>query len=265
MQAFCLIFCEGYAPMESIETTGETVEEAIATGLAQLAATPSDVIVEVLEEASRGMFGQEAHLARVRLQLIRKPAAPPAPTAIESISIPHEDYLDEEDEIGYEEEFSEGETTEDDASVGKAVLTTLLDKMGFKAKISVRRAEAQQNETAPWILDVNGAHMNVLIGRRGETLAALQYITRLIASRQLQRRANIVVDVGGYKVRRSQRLRELAIRMADQAVRQNRTVTLEPMPPNERRIVHIALRSRDDVFTKSVGDGDSRKVTIVPK
>ena len=88
---------------------------------------------------------------------------------------------------------------------------------------------------------------------------------RLIASRRLQRRANIIVDVAGYKSRRSQRLRQLALRMADQAVKQARTVTLEPMPPNERRIVHLALRNRTDVYTKSTGEGEARKVTIVPK
>jgi spoIIIJ-associated protein len=107
--------------------------------------------------------------------------------------------------------------------------------------------------------------MNVLIGRRGETLAALQYITRLITSRRLQRRANIVVDVAGYKSRRSQQLRKLALRMADQAAQEGRTVTLEPMPPHERRIVHLTLRNRDDVTTRSIGEGEGRKVTIVPK
>jgi spoIIIJ-associated protein len=104
-----------------------------------------------------------------------------------------------------------------------------------------------------------------LIGRRGETISSLQYITRLIVSRRLQRRANVVIDVGGYKSRRSQKLRELALRMADQAVDQARTVVLEPMPPHERRMIHMALRNRPDVMTKSTGEGDSRKVTIVPK
>jgi spoIIIJ-associated protein len=107
--------------------------------------------------------------------------------------------------------------------------------------------------------------LSELIGRRGETLASLQYVTRLITSRELQRRANIVVDVAGYKRRRTMKLNELARRMADQAINQKRTITLEPMPPYERRIVHLALRDREDVLTKSVGEGQSRKVTIVPR
>ena len=121
------------------------------------------------------------------------------------------------------------------------------------------------DEGNPWLLDITGPNLNALIGRRGETLNALQYITRLISSRELQHRANIVVDAAGYKAKRSRMLHDLALRMADQATRTKRTVALEPMPPYERRIVHMALRSRADVQTKSVGEGNSRKVTIVPR
>jgi spoIIIJ-associated protein len=258
--------------MDSIEITGENVEDAIAKGLAELGAGPNDVIVEVLEEPSRGVFGLGARPARVRLQrLIKRPvvadvepmSAPPS-----SITEPSQEYYEDEDDIEYlgQTEFSDGETTEDDATVGKEVLTELLEKMGIDAKITIRRAESsRQDESTPWLLDVSGDDMNSLIGRRGDTLASLQYVARLIASRRLERRANIIVDVAGYKSRRSQRLRELAVRMADQAVQQRRTVTLEPMPPHERRIIHLVLRNHAEVYTKSVGEGESRKVTIVPK
>jgi spoIIIJ-associated protein len=141
----------------------------------------------------------------------------------------------------------------------------LLNGMGINADITITRsAQSQPDENPPWLLNVEGRDVSSLIGRRGETLSSLQYITRLIASRLLGRRANIVVDVGSYKLRRSQKLRELAVRMADQAVREARTVVLEPMPPHERRMIHMALRNRNDVSTKSTGEGDTRKVTIVP-
>jgi spoIIIJ-associated protein len=137
------------------------------------------------------------------------------------------------------------------------------------AKILVRRVETtRETENTPWLLNITGVEIekaNALVGRRGDTLAALQYITRLIASRHLEHRANVIVDVNGYKTRRSQNLRGLANRMADQAIEQKRTMTLEPMPPHERRIIHLVLRARGDVTTKSVGEGNSRKVTIVPK
>jgi spoIIIJ-associated protein len=257
--------------MNSLEVIGETVEEAIAKGLAELGLGPNDVIVEVLEEPSRGVFGVGARPAKVRLQALvvrpatttqSKPAVEVAEPDYESAT--DDDYIVEFDEQP-DDEFQLGETTEEDATVGKEVLSELLHHMGIKATINVRRAEASRGESAPWLLDVAGSNMSALIGRRGETLTALQYVTRLIASRRLQRRANILVDVGGYKSRRSQQLRSLALRMADQATQQRRTVTLEPMPPHERRIIHLTLRNRTDVYTKSIGEGDSRKVTIVPK
>ncbi|MBZ0276016.1 MAG: KH domain-containing protein, partial [Anaerolineae bacterium] len=154
-----------------------------------------------------------------------------------------------------------------DARVGKAVLLELLNKMSIAdVTVTVHKPLVDSSdENNPWLLDVSGPNLNPLIGRRGETLASLQYITRLIASRELQHRANIIVDVSGYKSRRSQMLRDLAQRMANQAVQSKRVVTLEPMPPYERRIIHLTLRNRDDVQTKSIGEGDARKVTIVPK
>lgn len=261
----------------SIEVTGEDVEQAIENGLTQLGVGPNDVIVEVLEEPSRGMFGLGSRPARVRLQLlIARESTPiahepsPTPEMVEDI-IADTDIDEETEDFEDESEVSVLEAydgpLDEDAEVGKVVLTELLEKMSVRAEVIVRQAQAEGDEdSAPWVLDVTGSgDLNALIGRRGEALASLQYITRLITSRELQRRANIVVDVDGYKSRRTSKLHDLARRMADQAVRQSRTMTLEPMPPYERRIVHLALRDRDDVITESVGEGQSRKVTIVPR
>lgn len=268
----------------SIEATGEDVEKAIAAGLAELGVGPGDVIVEVLEEPSRGMFGLGSRPARVRLQLLVVSAppseepAPPAPAPEEAKPAPQETKAapkpvvepddDEDDDVflGDVAEEYDGPLDED-AEVGKVVLTELLEKMSVRATVIVRRAQSgEDGENVPWLLDVAGNNdLSMLIGRRGETLASLQYVTRLITSRELQRRANIIVDVSGYKARRTSKLNELAQRMANQAAEQQRTVTLEPMPPYERRIVHLALRNREDVTTRSVGEGSGRKVTIVPK
>ncbi len=162
------------------------------------------------------------------------------------------------------EETPESEQ-DDEAQIAKVVLGEILDKMEIRGRIVVRRARSDQpDESAPWVLDVVGSNLTRLIGRRGETLAALQYITRLITSRELQRRSEVVVDIGGYKARRAQSLQALALRMADEAIERGQTVTLEPMPPHERRIIHLALREREDVVTRSIGEGAARKVTIVP-
>lgn len=267
----------------SIEATGETVEDAIAKGLAELEAKPADVIVEVLEEPSKGVFGIGAHPAKVRLKLFRAAAPPPPEPKPQKPSRPaksnpgsssanlEEALADEEQDavIMLDDEIHdvEEEDLDQDAIVSRNILLELLDHMQVeKAEVIVRRAgPADDQDGSPWVLDISGPDLKALIGRKGETLASLQYVTRLIASRQLEHRANIVVDAAGYKARRARMLKDLAVRMADQAIRSKRTVVLEPMPPYERRIVHLTLRNRVDVQTKSVGEGTGRKVTILPK
>ncbi|MBK9751491.1 MAG: Jag N-terminal domain-containing protein [Chloroflexi bacterium] len=341
---------------QSIETTADSIEEAIAKGLAELKVGPSQVIVEVLEEPSAGMFGLPGRPARVRLQVLSfpkpvfdaPPPPPPPPVEPPRVEAPRPaaepraerperesrperterpertdrpdrsnrgersdrgnrgdrpggrerpqgerradrneerrdrpprppkrefqnefpDYMDVDDEevpvLTQTPEIPE-EEWDDEASIGRVVLNELLSHMDVRAHIAVRRAEAgEQGESTPWVLDIAGSNLQRLIGRRGETLASLQYITRLITSRELQRRSEVIVDVEGYKARRAASLHALALRMADEAVRTSRTIPLEPMPPHERRIIHLALRGRQDVVTKSVGEGVGRKVTIVP-
>ena len=148
----------------------------------------------------------------------------------------------------------------------RETLEELLAKMRVKARVETHWDEAAApGESPPLVLNVMGDDLTLLIGRRGETLAALQSVTRAIVARQAGDQINVVVDVEGYKARREQQLRRLAQKMAEQAVTRGRTVVLEPMPPNERRLIHLALRDHPDVRTESVGEGERRKVTIVPK
>ncbi len=246
--------------MEMIEVTGNSVESAINKGLTELNAAPKDVMIEVLEEPNTGVFGFGAREARVRMVLIgrRKAAEPEAAPA-------NENRNDAKPAQTSRKTVSDAEL-DDDAIVGKQVLEELLDKMRIKGRVSVQLTDDDADGEAPhWILNVSGDGINRLIGRRGDTLSSLQYVVRLICSRRLERRANIIVDAAGYKAGRSKRLRGLANRMAKQAVQQGRTITLEPMHPNERRIIHLTLRGREDVSTRSIGEGRARKVTIVPR
>jgi len=240
----------------SIESTGADVESAIAKGIQELGVSREQVMVEVLEEPGRRLLGLGAKPARVRLTVIRAPETPAPAAEVAS--------FEEEDEEEAAEPVSEQQLAEA-AQVGEAVLHKLLQAMGIRATISAQPAQQQSGEPQHWTLDVRGAELSELIGRRGETLAALQYITRLITSRQIGRRAYLVVDVDGYKARREAMLRRLAFRMAEQAIQRGRTVSMEPMPPHERRIVHLTLKDNPDVSTESVGEGDNRKVTIVPR
>jgi spoIIIJ-associated protein len=220
----------------SIEISAPTVEEAMAKGLAELGKAEDEVEVEVLNPGSRGVLGIGAKEALVRLSFIE-----PVEEAL-----PLEESLEQ---------------------IARETLKELLTKMEVKAGVSIRPEEEipQEEDAPPFILDITGDDLGVLIGRRGQTLQALQYITRLIVSREVQHWVNLVVDVEKYKARREKALRQLAHRMAERVAFGGQPIALEPMPPNERRIIHLALRDHPIVTTKSIGKGEQRKVTIVLK
>lgn len=115
------------------------------------------------------------------------------------------------------------------------------------------------------VIQIEGDDLGVLIGPRGETLDSLQYVARLMVSHKLRQRANFVIDVQQYRERRQTALTRMAERMAQKAIQRNQPVILEPMPANERRIIHMALRSSTKVYTNSVGEGERRRVKIFPK
>jgi spoIIIJ-associated protein len=250
-----------------IDISGATLEDAIEAGLKRLGLNRNDVIIEIIEEGSRGMLGIGAREAKVRLTPLRapvqaaKPAAPaqsPAPAARPAASAAPAAPAPVQEQQTFDDEEPE---------IARNVLSELLTHMGIPSSIHVYRAEFAEEDDGepPWVLDIQGNDLGVLIGRHGETLDALQYVARLIVSRELQGRANIVLDVEGYKARREVALKKLAQTMAAQARQMNRVMTLEPMPPNERRIIHITLRDDQTVTTESVGTGDQRRVTIIPR
>jgi spoIIIJ-associated protein len=264
----------------SVETTGASVTEAIAEGLAMLELELDDVDVEVLAEPTRGLFGLGSREAIVRVSIkppVDESASPdpapepaPAPQVAERrrprprrASAPQRPVPEPKSEPPAAPAPEGADELEQTA---RAVVDELLTLMGISdARISVRQAEVADDETdAPLLIDIK-ARGDALIGRRGETLSALQYITRLIIGREKAGRRRILLDVNGYKVRREEKLRGLARRLAQQAVDTDRTVVLEPMPAFERRIIHLALRDHPEVSTQSIGEGDRRKVTIIPK
>ena len=224
----------------SVEVSGPSVDEAIEKALGELGADLDDVETEVLAEGSRGLLGLGAEEARVRVTLVEAARVWGVESAEESAA-----------------------ASEEIAEIADDVLQSLLRHMGIEASVQVR--ESTDDRALPVALDVDGDDLGILIGRQGETLRDLQYITRLIVSRKLQRWVNVVVDVGGYKKRRERVLTELAGRMAERVMTEGRPLTLEPMPPHERRIVHLALRDHESVTTESMGEGRRRKVVILPR
>lgn len=261
----------------SVETTAPDIEEAIEAGLKTLDVARENVIVEILDEPSRGLLGIGARMARVRLTTAVPPrstrqefvAPPPSASSAARVApkdVPAPVRVAEPPRVAVSE--IEGDGIAEEIRLGAATLRELLQRMEVEAEVLIERAEGDPEEVedeSPWILHVHGENLGILIGHRGQTLSALQYLTRLIASRDLQHRAAFIVDVENYKARRQVLLRKLAHRIAQDAIRRRRTIEMEPMPPHERRIIHIALRDHAQVSTQSVGEGEHRRVTVIPK
>jgi len=233
--------------MAAVEASGKTVEEAIENALEELGAERDEVEFAVLDEPKGGILGVGGHQARVRVWLTGDEEAAEAA---------------DEDEDGDEEDGDE-----DEAEVAAQMLDDLLGLMGIEGDVSIRDAETPGDGLgmAKAVLEVEGDDLGVLIGRRGETLGALQYLLNLMVTRQLGEGNYFTVDIEGYRRRRERQLRTLAQRTAEQVKRTKRPVTLEPMPPNERRIIHLTLSEDRYVSTDSVGEGEDRKGSISPK
>jgi spoIIIJ-associated protein len=150
------------------------------------------------------------------------------------------------------------------AEAALEVTRDLLDRMDLPSEVRVDSAEV--DDGLPTVeLSIHGEFGGILIGRRGETLSALQFIVGLLTSRRAERRVRFVLDAEGYRERRSRMLRDIALRSAERAQRYRQPVFLDPMTPAERRVVHMTLADHPGVSTHSVGEGDSRRVVVSPR
>jgi spoIIIJ-associated protein len=251
-----------------IESSGNSVDEAIALGLETLGVERDAVTVDILDEGSRGLFGIGSRPARVRIVIdvvtVPEEEAPPPPAAE---PIPESAPVIEGEADVLDAPTPAPSTVEDKLQsvvpVARQTLEELLEKMGIQVRVEAYVKPPQdEDDYHKLVLNIQGQDLGVLIGRRGETLDALQFITRLVVGREVERRINLVVDVEGYRERRERSLRQLAQRMAERAVATGRRQVLEPMSPAERRIVHVELRNHPEVETESVGQDENRKVTI---
>lgn len=221
--------------MESVEISARTVEEAVEAALSELGLDRSEVEIEVLKEGKVGLFGLGGEEARVRVTPVAKPAIEPGGAAAMAVA--------------------PGEV----AAMAKDVVEKLLFLMKIPATVQLR-----EEDEAPFSasLDIDGEELGLLIGRRGQTLTTLQYVVSLIVSRKLKSGVRINLDVAGYKQRRQEELHNLALRIAELVKSTRRAITLEPMSPSERRVVHLALRDDPEVITQSVGEEENRKVIV---
>jgi spoIIIJ-associated protein len=232
----------------SLELTAPTPEEAIEKGLSELGLRENEVEIEILEQGSRGLFGLGSKLARVRITTkLTEPKS--------------------EEKIPHAESLPISKEQDHELQVARVVVETLLEKMKVQARVATSYIASKDEQRPDPVLfvEVLGDDLSILIGRRSETLSAIQHISSLIIGRELNKHIPVMIDVQGYRSRREQQLRQLAQRMAEQAVSTGRRQVLEPMPASERRVIHLALREHGEVVTESIGEEPYRKVTITVK
>jgi spoIIIJ-associated protein len=258
----------------TLEKIAPTVDDAIAEGLAELGLTAEKVDVEILDSGSRGLFGVGSRQARIRLTV--KTLSSGTYNGSEKLETGRANVSSR---MELETQTTEGskdaaaEVLEDAFNVlddnllfiSRQTVAELLEKMKISAHIEVRYGEPDEEGQHPVMVDVQGDDLGVLIGRRAEILNALQYVVNLIVSKQVEHWVQVIIDVQGYRARHERQLRQMAQRMADQAMKAGRRQVLEPMSASDRRIIHLELRDHPNVTTQSVGEEPSRKVTIVPK
>ena len=210
--------------MKELEINAKTVDEAVQMALKQLEVSEDQVEVQIMKKGRSGVLGVGSEEAVVKVKVLDKPR--------------------KKDEL---------------IATSEEVLAELVKLLGLEAKINVI---PPTDNGLPVTLNIEGDDLGVLIGRRGQALASLQYILKLIISEKMKTWVPLNVDVAGYKKRRYESLRNLALRLADQVVASKRAINVEPMPADERRIIHITLASHPDVATQSIGIGDNRKVVV---
>ena len=227
---------------EPLVMSARTVEEAIELALKELDVVLDEAEVEILSRGKAGFLGIGAELARVRVTPL---AGRPAGAGTVAGAAPPAD----------------GEHTA--ASLATAAVGRILDAAGVNVTRTLR--SAHDAEAGGPVIDLAGEDSGLLIGRRGQTLHALQFLVTLIVRKQLGEDVRVVLDVENYRQRRESSLRDMAAKVASRVAQTNRSITLEPMSPADRRIIHTSLSENPDVRTESAGEGENRKVTIMPR
>ena len=251
--------------MESVEVSAKSVDEAIDEALEELGLKRQQVEIEILTAGKPGLFGIGGEQARVRVTALEEGTARPmAEPEVEDTARPMAEPAMEGAEPT---EIEIKDVASPEVDLASDHLSQLLAFMEIDGEVSVRTPETPGDGLgrASAVLDVDGDDLGLLIGRRGTTLAALQYMINLMVSRKMSSRVLINLDIEHYRRRREDSLTGLAQRMADRVRKSGRSLTLEPMPAGERRIVHLVLAEDSAVTTGSVGEGDGRKVVIYPQ
>lgn len=257
--------------MRYIDVTGKTEEEAIRAALSQLGLERDDVSVEILERSKSGFLGIGSSPAKVRvsyeLDVAEEPEVPQAKPAEKKPveKKPVEKKPVEKKPEGKPEPAPEQKPEQpaapvsetEDADRIRAFLTGLLEHMDCRAQVKVYEEEKNRYKVI-----LEGQRLGALIGRRGETLDAIQQLTNYAVNSGRDKRVRIHVDAENYRAKREQSLESLANKVAGKVLKYRRSVTLEPMNAYERHVIHAALQDKEGVTTYSIGTEPNRRVVV---
>jgi spoIIIJ-associated protein len=244
--------------MRSVETEGGTIDEAIARALELLHIERERVDVEILENSSRGLLGFGGKPARIRAT-VRNPLASRTPSEGPPVSAVSTAPAVSRETPAIATTPMDPATAADSVATAGRALEVVLRELGVAPPPSAVPAE-----DGTWRFVIEGDGAGIVIGRHGQTLDAIEYLMSRIASHQAGNPVRIALDVEGYRERRQESLEQTARRAADKARATGRPVTLSPMSPRDRRIVHVALSDEHGVTTRSQGEGGFRRVVVVP-
>jgi spoIIIJ-associated protein len=291
--------------MRSVEIQARSAEEAIRLALEQLGCTREQVDVQILAETEDDIYGEGEVLVRVAMRGTaaqpRGDRSQPRGPAQQgrggrgqrtlSDARPRDSRSPRQWQGGGQRRPSHGsisgvptrpqpvrdrqpsqasdEKTQAVEALAKEVVRELLNHMDIHADVmAVDNPSAMplsHDDPLTVFVDIMGRDLAMLIGRRGENLSQMQYMVNLITNKRSDEWVRVILDVEGYRSQREESLIGLAERVARQVARNKRPISLEPMPPNERRIVHMTLKEMSDIRTESSGEGDMRRVTIFPQ
>jgi spoIIIJ-associated protein len=231
--------------MDFVEAEGDSIDEAIDNALRSLGVARDKITVDIISEGRKGILGFGSQKAKIHAALRKSSLDLHAPEGIPALG--------------------ESAAPLDDSAVvekAKTALRRILDLMGVRATIEKKLA-ATGDET---VLEIHAENSGLLIGRKGQTLEALQYVvTRIAGERPGNEGRHLVIDIENYRERRRKSLEDMALRLGEKAKRQRKTVTVDALSAADRRIIHAALQDDPWVSTKSLGQGSYRRLLIIPE
>lgn len=239
--------------MDFIEFTGKTVDDAITEACQKFTVTSDKLEYEVVEKGSTGIFGFAAKPAVIKARVLEANTE-----TTEEVKVEVATEVKEEVKVENKEVVSASSDNNVVVADPKEFLNKVFDAMGMEVSIDVKSSENEMN------IELSGKDMGILIGKRGQTLDSLQYLTSLVVNKGQKEYVRVKVDTENYRERRKETLENLAKNLAYKAKRTKRPVSLEPMNPYERRIIHSALQNDKYVNTHSEGEEPYRKVVITP-